>query len=171
MNRNYAAEMRAVIDEETSNGPYVSASVAETIVGKLQVNDPDLLQGWLNSQAVSLIRQAINQRDSSMRTHARLTASRSVFAEAGIEAAKGNVEPLTKFLNTVYVVEDGSRVRLAEMRSGELLFAADSYRRRAEDAMLQQAFLRVLARKVGSGKVSDHFDEKRLAELWRTIGD
>lgn len=170
MERNYAAEMRQLIDEETEAAPYVSAVVAQNIVEKLQANDPDLLHGWLDAQAVSLLRHAINLRDASRRTHARLTASRSVFADAAIEAEQGNKEPLTKFLHTVYVVEDGSRVQLGQMREPQLLYVADSYRRRAKDAMMQQAFLRAIARKVGDDKVSDHFDEEQLAALWRTIG-
>jgi hypothetical protein len=170
MERNYVAEMRALIDEETSHGPYVSATIAQNIVDKLRANDPELLDGWLHIQAATLIRQAINLRDSSQRTHARITASRSVFAQAAIEAEAGNPEPLTKFLDTVYVVDDGSRVRLRDMRAAQLNFAADSYRRRAQDAMMQQAFLRVLARKIGTGTVEDHFDEVRLAKLWRDIG-
>lgn len=170
MERNYAAEMRALIDAETENGPYVSAVVAQDIVSKLRANDPDLLFGWLDGHAVGLIRHAINLRDASQRTYARVTASRSVFAEAGIEASKGNLEPITKFLNTVYVVEDGSRVKLAEMREPQLVFAADQYKRRAEDALMQQAFLRALARKVGNDKVADHFTEDELSKLWRSIG-
>lgn len=81
------------------------------------------------------------------------------------------MESLSRFMNTVYVVEDGSRVRLSEMRQPDLIYAADGYRRRAQDAMMQQAFLRALARKVGDDKVSDHFSEDELMELWVSIGD
>lgn len=168
--RNYVTEMRALIDEETSHGPYVSAIIAEKIVQKLQANDPELLEGWLHAQAVHILRQAINLRDSSHRTHARITASRSVFAKAAIEAKEGNTEPLGKFLETRYVVEDGSRVRLADLREPQLNFVADSYKKRAQDALLQQAFLRALARKIGSDSVADHFDEDDLSKLWRSIG-
>lgn len=171
MERNYAAEMRALIDQETSHGPYISASIAEKIVEKLSVNDPQLLDGWLHAQAVQLIRHAINLRDGSMRAHARVTASRGVFADAAKQAEAGNLEPLTKFLDTRYVVEGGIRVRLGDMREPQLVYVADAYRRRAQDAMLQQAFLRALARKVGNGKVEDHFTEDEIAKLWRSIGD
>lgn len=171
MDRNYAAEMRAIIDEETSHGPYVSAIIAERIVEKLKANDQDLLLGWLVSQAHHIIRQSINLRDASQRTHARATAARDVFAEAALEAQEGNRERLTHFLDTVYVIDGGSRVKLGQMREPQLLFVADGYKRRAEDAMMQQAFLRALARKVGNDRVSDHFTESDLAKLWRSIGD
>ena len=171
MERNYAAEMRALIDKETDEGPYVSGVVAQKIVDHLRANDLPLLHGWLDAHAVELIRRAINLRDASRRTHARTTASRSVFSQAAREAQGGSMESLSRFMNTVYVVEDGSRVRLSEMRQPDLIYAADGYRRRAQDAMMQQAFLRALARKVGDDKVSDHFSEDELMELWVSIGD
>jgi len=49
--RDYAAEMRAVIDSETSHGPYVSRQAAADIVEKLRANDPHLLDGWLSQPA------------------------------------------------------------------------------------------------------------------------
>lgn len=169
MTRNYAAEMRALIDAETAGGPYVSAQVAERIVEKLTATDTDLLSGWLHAQAVQILRVAINQRDCSQRTHARMTASRSVFRNAAQAAEAGDTEELGSFLATVYVIEDGSRVRLAEMRKPELLFVAEDYGRRAADSLLQEAFLRALAKKVGQRKVSDVYDEDKLSALWLSI--
>lgn len=169
MTRNYAAEMRAVIDAETASGPYTSVTVAGHIVEKLRATDPELLDGWLHAQAVQFVRMAINQRDCSTRTHARQIASRSVFRDAALAAEAGDPEALGGFLRTVYVVEDGSRVRLAEMRSPDLLFVAEDYGHRAADALMQEAFLRALAKKVKNRRVSDVYDEVKLAELWQSI--
>lgn len=169
MTRNYAAEMRAVMDAETATGPYTSALIAEQIVEKLRATDLDLLQGWLDAQAVGFIRHAINLRDCSQRSHARATASRSVFRNAAESAEAGDAAPLSQFLSTVYVVEDGSRVRLSEMTSPDLLYAADGYGQRAAEHLLQEAFLRALAKKVGKRKVADVFDESKLSDLWLSI--
>lgn len=169
MSRDYAAEMRAVIDAETGSGPYSSPLVAEHIVDKLRATDPDLLNGWLQAQAVNFVRHAINLRDCSARTHARVTAGRSVFRDAADAHDGGNSTALAGFLNTVYVIEDGSRLRLAEMRKPELIYVADDYGRRAAENALQESFLRALAKKVGRGKVSDHFTDERLTEMWLSI--
>lgn len=169
MSRNFAAEMRAVIDAETSGGPYISAVVAEHIADKLRATDPELLKGWLDQQAVNFLRHAINLRDCSVRSHARATAGRSVFRDAADAAEAGDTEALGTFLQTVYVIEDGSRVRLSEMRSPELLYVADGYGKKAAEHLLQEAFLRALAKKVGRAKVSDKFDEAKLTELWLSI--
>lgn len=169
MSRNFAADMRTVIDAETAHGPYVSAVVAAHIVEKLDATDPELLNGWLREQAVNFLRHAINLRDCSVRSHARATATRSVFRDAAEKAEAGDMEALGTFLSVVHVIEDGSRMRLAEMRRPELVYVAETYDRRAAENALQAAFLGALARKVGKGKVSDHFDETKLADLWNSI--
>jgi hypothetical protein len=169
MSRNYATEMRATIDAETADGPYMSVVVAARIVEKLEATDPELLQGWLSTQAVQFVRMAINARDCSTRTHARATAGRSVFKEMADAAEAGDAEPLGSWLRTVFVLEDGSRQRLAEMRAADLTFVADDYGRRAADALMQESFLRALAKKVGKRKVSDVYDEDKLAQLWQSI--
>lgn len=167
--RNYAAEMRAVMDAETGEGPYHLAVVANQIVEKLRATDPDLLDGWLQAQAVTFVHEAIRSRDRSDRGHARATATRSVFRAAAESAEAGDEAPLAKFLSTVYVVEDGSRVRLAEMRKPELIFVADDYRQRASEHLLQEAFMRALAKKVGKDRVADHFDDAQLTAMWQSI--
>lgn len=67
MSRDYVTEMRAVIDAEAT-GTYVPGTVAAHIVAKLRETDKDLLTGWLDAQAETFIRQAINNRDNSQRT-------------------------------------------------------------------------------------------------------
>src|SRR5207247_6915218 len=100
---------------------------------------------------------------------ARQTAGRSVFRTAAEAHEGGDATALTAFLTTVYVVEDGSRKRLADMSAEDLSFTAADYGRRVAENALQEAFLRALARKVGGDRVADHFDENRLAELWLSI--
>lgn len=167
--RDYAAEMRAIIDEATSHGPYAPPVVAQEIVDKLRVNDPDLLTGWLDAQAVNFVRDAINYRDRSNRTHARQTAGRSVFRENAEAFEAGDDEAMAGWLETVYKVEDGTKLALGEMFKPDLLYVADDYRRIAAENRMSEAFMRALAKKVGAKKVSEVFDEEKLAHLWDSI--
>jgi hypothetical protein len=167
--RDFAAEMRAVVDAETGDGPYHSPAVAAHIVEKLRATDPELLDGWLHAGAVQFLRHSINLRDCSTRSHARQTAGRSVFRQAAADYEAGDEGAMAAFLDTRYVVEDGSRVRLAEMRKADLNFAADDYQRRASDQLMQEAFLRALAKKVGNRKVSDVFDDEKLSAMWTSL--
>lgn len=170
MTRDYAAEMRAVIDAETGS-EYSSPAVAARIVEKLRASDPGLLAGWLDAQAITIIRQAINHRDSSARTRARHVASRSVFAAAAAAHEDGDDTALDGWLNTVHALGDGQRKRLADMTADELLYAADDYAARVRQNRMAEAFLRALAREVGSGVVADRFTGGQLAELWGSISE
>lgn len=168
--RNIAAEMRALIDQETEDeAPYTPVIIAERIVGKLREQDPDLLQAWLDAHAVQMVRTAVNQRDASRRAYARMATGRALFRDAAHAAEAGDKGPLSRFMNTVYTIEDGTRVRLREMQARDLSFVADGYDRRATDNRMQAAFFKALAQRVGVGKVSDVFDEGRLTELWLSL--
>ena len=167
-NRDYAGEMRAYIDR-MAVGEYSPAQVAQRLVIKLELEDPKLLHGWLLSQAAQFLRHSINLRDASVRAHNRFTSSRSVFRQATNAWKAGDPEPLTLFLNEVYVVEGGNKKPLGQMTAADLTFAAHDFSVRATRNQMQAAFLQVLAEKVGAGKVSDLYDEAKLIELWRSI--
>src|SRR6185369_7406169 len=150
MSRDYAAEMRAVIDSDTNHGPYISRVIAREIVEKLEANDSDLLHGWLMAHAEQLIWGAINQRDRSVRGSARTTASRSAFAAAAEEHDEGDSSALGHWLGCRYVV--------------------DTYDNRAKANAFEAAFMRALSKKVGRGTVADHFDDEKIAALRRSLG-
>lgn len=163
MTRDYAAEMRAIIDAETATGAYASRVVAAHVVEKLRATDPELLQGWLDAQAETFVWQAINDRDRSLRSHARATAGRAEFAA---DSARGDVG---RWLNTPFSVADGMRKRLGDMSRDDLLFASGEYRARAEQNRMTSTFLAVLAKKVRRGTVRDHFTEEQLDAMWTSI--
>lgn len=170
LERDYAAEMRQVIDEQTAaSEPYVSRTVAREIVEKLTVNDPDLLHGWLEAQAEQLIWAAINQRDRSHRAYARVANSRSVFASAAADAEGGDTTALGHWLSCRYVIADGSRSALADLTKADLLFVADSYDARARHNAFEAVFMRALAKKVRNGCVADHFTDEQIAKLRESL--
>lgn len=168
--RDYVADMRAVIDAEAS-GEYIAGTVAERIVEKLRATDPDLLTGWLDVQAVNLIRDAIGQRDRSQRTAARYAGPRSVFSDAADAAQNGDSSRLRGLLTTVYVVDETNlRKPLASMTAEDLKFASGAYADRAADMKMHATFLAAVARKVKAGKtVGDHFTEQQLADMLASL--
>lgn len=168
MSRDYAAEMRTVIDAEAT-GTYVPGVVAAAIVEKLRETDNDLLSGWLDAQAETFVRQAINNRDNSQRTAARHHRPRSVFAADAEAAEAGEPERLAGWLTTRFTIEDGSRKPLAEMGKDDLLFVGDAYDARARENKLTAAFVRAIARKVKTGVVADHFTDEALTTMWSSL--
>jgi hypothetical protein len=156
MSRDYAAEMRVLIDTEFQAGDS-AASVAERIVDKLRATDPTLLAGWLDFQAVQLLREAIGSIDRSTRSHARAQAARGAF---GAAADAGDVRP---FLSVKYVVDDAdTRMPLGEMRREHLVFVAVGYEATAHSALFEAAFFRAVAKKVGSRSVGEVFTSEQI---------
>jgi hypothetical protein len=168
-NRHYGREIRALIDDRCT-GQYSAPQVAAEIVEWLIANDPDLLLGYLHVHAVTLVRQAINDRDRSTRTHNRVTARRKLFAEAAGAFEDGEPEQLvTHFLSEVHTVKDGSKRKLAEMTGSDLLYVANAYRQQAHDLRMRDSFLRALAGHCGDKTVGDMYTEEQLAKMWGSI--
>lgn len=169
--RDYAAEMRRIIDAETASGPYVSRVVAEHVVDKLRATDPELLEGWLYAQAHVFVWQMINDRDRSTRSRARATSKARRFAGDAQDAAGGDSTSLVAWLTVPFTVADGTRRRLGDMRGDDVVFVAEAYDARANQNKLTAAFLRVIARKVGNDPVRDHFTDEQLSTMWRSLSE
>jgi hypothetical protein len=161
--RDYAAEMRVILDAEMQVGD-AAPVVAARIVAKLRATDPGLLSGWLDLGATSFVREALGQIDRSARGAARRGIARSAFADAGDRGDVG------EFLAVRYVVdEQQTRKPLGDLLKPELLYVASEYDADAKSARLEAAFFRAIAKQVGTGRVRDRFDEQRIAELRRSI--
>jgi hypothetical protein len=184
MSRDFVSEMREYIELRTQ-GTFSAPTKAQDIVAELQANDPKLLRGWLELQAVTLVRDLINQRNRSERAYNRTIAgrdpqTRSVFrsaitaAEAGdTTAAAALSEELelrqSNFLGERYLIEDGRQKALGDMTRADLNFAADSYKELAKGNLLQEAFLRAIANKVKTRTVGEIFTEETIARMWLSL--
>jgi hypothetical protein len=165
--RDYAGEMRRLIDQETV-GTYVPGIVATRIVDRLRAEDPDLLVGWLHRQAATFVREAINRRDSSLRTRARYHTPRSVFRA---DAVSGDPERVRRWMDVRFTVEDGMHMPLRDMTKANLEFVAATYELRARGSWLQKTFLQRLAEQVGRDRVEDRFSDDDLTVLWEELNE
>lgn len=180
--RDYAKDMRGVIDEAASHGPYIPKQLATEIVEKLRVNDLELLQGWLDAQAEHFVWQAINDRDRSARSHAAATRDRGAFADAaeafesdqmaehsgGTASGRGK-KGLRDFLSMRFTVADGSRRKLGTLTATDLTYVGDRYEKRENENAFWKVFVRALAKKVGKGTVGDHFDNAQLTQMFSSL--
>lgn len=169
--RDYAAEVRVLVDAACT-GTWSAPSVAIGVVNHLRAKDPELLAGFLDLCAVEVVRNLVNGRDRSTRSYNRKTASRSVFKEAADKHEQGDTEPLetlTCFLQELYVIEDGTKKPLKNMRAPELNFAADEFTERARQSQMREAFLRALAKRCGEKSVGEIFTEDQVAALWLSV--
>lgn len=169
VDRDAAAEMRAVIDAHTADGPYVPRVAATEIVGKLRANDPDLLAVWLDGQAEHFVWQAINDRDRSRRGRGAFVSRSTTFREVAGQHAAGDSSALRSFLAAPYTVADGTRRPLADLRRDDLLFVAEHYEGRARENGFKAAFMRALSKKVKTDTVGQHFTDEQLARIWDSL--
>jgi hypothetical protein len=172
MNRDYADEMRKLIDEYRSQSSYNASLAAHEIVNRLMAENQELLDGWLKLHAVQTIRSAMASADAATRAHARGTGSSvSVFAEAARRAEEGDPTALKEgWLQGVYTINaEHDRKALKDMTAEDVLFVASRYEDQSRAAMLEAAFFRALAKKIGMGRVADSFNNTQLAELRQRI--
>jgi hypothetical protein len=158
--RNYATDMRAVIDEATDGGPYIPRIIASEIVAKLQATDPELLHGWLTEQAEHFIWQAINDRDRSRRASATHQIRRGAFADA---AGNGTT---SSYLNLPFTVEDGTRRHLGTLRKPDLLYVSADYQRRADENRFLGQVMAAIAKRIGDRAVADVYTEEQLRAIF-----
>jgi hypothetical protein len=168
--RDFVTEMRKIIDDETSAGPYVSGVVAERIVAECRAGDPELLAGWLDQQAVTFLRQAINARDCSARTYARTATRRGQFATDASAYTAGDVGALRGWLGVPFVISSGgARKQLADLTSVDLEFVASEYDRRSDENRMMAIFLRAMQKKVGDGTVGQSYSDAELISMWKSL--
>lgn len=169
--RDYVSEVRKLVDEACV-GVWSAPIVAHDVVKRLRKDDPELLAGFLDACAVSVVRTLINERDKSTRAYNRATASRSVFREAAERHEHGDsapLEQLTYFLQELYIAPDGNKVALKDMKAPELTYAADGFAKLARQHQMQEAFLRALANKCGDQAVGEIFTEDEVAAVWLAV--
>lgn len=167
--RDYAREMRELIDKLAVEN-YAPPMVAAQIVTHLRAMDPDLLQGWLDAQAVSYVRDAINRRDAAVRMRNRFHGRRQQFAEAAARHEAGDSDALTSFMSETYPTKAGGRKILAIMEKDDLIFVASNYARRERESALQRMFLEAVAARLDEGQtVADLYTEDQLAAMWSSL--
>lgn len=168
--RDYVAEVRALVDTETARGPYVVAQVADYVVKWLRAHDPGLLEGFLHAHAEYMIRAMINDRDRSARTHARMTAGRSVFRHLAEQfSVTRDRDVLSGMLAMPIVLPENVRKPLADLTAADLNYAADRYGQIARNNGMMETFLRTLAREVGDGTVADHYTAEQLTAMYQSL--
>jgi hypothetical protein len=170
--RNFNDEMNAFILEIVgSDGDIVPPVEAWNLVTKLAETDPELLSGWLHLHAKAFVSERIRYHLKSGRSRARVQASASAFAIAARRFEQsGDVVDLGGWMNVRYVVDERStQRRLSDMNREDLLYVASRYDRTARTALLEEAFHRALAARVGSRTVGEVFTEDQISAMYRDL--
>lgn len=170
MDRDYLADMNTAIEAAIPDGDYAAPLVAADLVERLRAEDPDLLTGWLSLRAAVFLADTIARRSNSRRQSARIAAPRRAFAEAARSFADtGDTTALRPFAAEFVVDEHNTRRTVARMTSADCLFVAARYEDTAQQAKLEAAFHRAVAKKVGKRTVGDAFTEEQYLTMYRSV--
>jgi hypothetical protein len=170
--RDYNAEMNELILEKIpADGDFIPSLAAWSIVSALTETDPELLDGWLRLHAKSFLTELMRAQLRSHRARVRSSAKATAFSSAAKRFEKnGDLAELGGWMKIRYVVDDQSTQRcLGDMDRNDLNFVASRYSRTAQTLLLEEAFHRALASRVGSLKVSEVFTEEQISAMYRNL--
>jgi hypothetical protein len=175
LERSFSAEMSQLINdrlEVETGSDVVPAILAWDLVTQLRDSDPELLNGWLHENAKAFLADMLRRRISSLRSRARIHAGRSDFQRAVSKFNNGDNAALNSWTSVRYVVNDSNTQRLLlDMNGEDLNYAASRYSRSANAALLEEAFLRALAAKVGKKTVGQVFTEDQIDRMYNSISN
>lgn len=147
-------------------GDFTSREIAEKALAWLQEHAPTDLLAWQDELAISQLREMASHILSARRREARVVMRQEAFAST-LTLVRGGENPL----KTVYVVNDSNTRRaVGDMTAQDLLFVAQSYMKRANQARLEGFFFKELAKRVPDGQtVKDVLDSEEYGRLYRSI--
>jgi hypothetical protein len=168
-NRDYVAEMDAIIAMAVPAGDWVATVVSYDIVTELSRKDPDLLAGWLRAYAVTILARRISEQARSARSLQRARASARAFDAAVSEADGGNLAPLRSFATSCVVDALNTHRRVADMTGADHEYVASRHHRRGTTDLMLAAFHRAIAARLGDRRTSEVFTEAEYASLWQQL--
>jgi hypothetical protein len=148
----------------------IPSSVASRLVERLRTEDPELLAIWLDMHAEAVFRDTITSVIRHRRARSRKHADAGAFGRAAQRFSEtGDVEELSPF--RVRYVVDGldTQRQVRDMTRTDCLFVAERYTISADRALMQAAFHRAVANRVGDGTVGDIFTEDEYNRMYRSI--
>lgn len=151
--------------------PFIISEVAKDLVGKLRVDDKELLLGWLDTQAENIVGDYLSTLSRSVRARNRMVGARTAFGDVVRRHEEGDTQVLTTWLSTSFVVSDDHvHKHLGEMDRSDLTFVADTYDRQSRSAAFEAAWFKAIAKKVpANSTVGDVFTEEKLVAMRQSI--
>jgi hypothetical protein len=170
--------VNAAIEAELAEArELVVTEAAARIVATLKRSDRESFQLYAFKVAESHIAEVISRKVQAAKSEAASfirEGPRRRFAEALSAAEAGDKKPLERWgedlLQQWYVTNDNNvRLRLADMHTADLTYAASQHDMLAQANMAQAAFLRVLANKIGRKSVGQCYTPEQVARAWQQV--
>lgn len=151
--------------ENWSEGMVVPVE-ASRLVKKLRRSQPDLLASWLDQHAERIVSVQLQQALAHTRHRIRREAGPRAFQKWRKEIEAGHPMDAAVFEAPYCVDTTGTWKRLADMTREDCLFVADDRRERVKEQLLEEQFMRALAKRLEDGQtVAERFDVRELERL------
>ncbi len=157
----------------------VPAVAARDIVLGARASCPGALAAWLDSRAEAVVRAVITELIRRDRAKSRASAGPREFSESARrlqharqsgDAALAAAEERVGMFTTMFCVSaDLVQKRVADMSGPEHEFVADAYEGSANGALMEAAFHRAVAKKVGKRRTADVMTEQQYERLYRSV--
>jgi len=172
MSRDYLADMDNALEKaiEAKDGSYIASLVGAELADRLSREDPDLLFGWLRTQAHAFVGRAVSARSNSTRAALRANAPRKQFKDAAEQfGAEGDPGVLAVFHTEFVVDKNNTRKRVGDMRAADCLFVADRYTHTASYAKMEAAFHRAVAERIGDLSIAEVYTDAEYRTMYRSV--
>ena len=166
--RDFARDLDKIIDDLIGGQPWTATVVADQLIKQLRATDPELLAGWLDTYAHTLIARHITGRANLERRHAHRDAAQ---ARVRGDFHSGDPERLTPYTSWHVVNDELMRKRASEMTGREHGYVASQYRTSSRRTAMLARFHEAVAKKCGAdGVTSDFFTEQQYIEMLQSLG-
>ena len=172
------ATVDELIDEilDSTEGEFVTMTLAEELVKRLNKKQPDVLHAWLLERAAKIVKVAIDTRIRSQRAKSRRQMNAGAFADAAERYANGDEQAFDQIVSpftALYVVgqdEDGKGIRkaVADMTGADHTYVSEAYQSAGKRDLMLAAFHRTVARQVGRKRTADVIDEQKYQHLYES---
>lgn len=164
--RDFLAEMNAACRAEMDASTDPLRLVAEKLVARLRMDDPELLGEWLALRATTAVGDHLAHMNRADRAVTRARSGPRAFDVARRAFEAGDTEALGAMFRARYLVGDGTERRVADMTGPDHLFVSARYRDDSKHAAHLARVHRLVAQKVGDRKTSEVYTEEEYAAMF-----
>lgn len=163
----YLAEQ---FEKAAQSGPFAIPVLAAKCVETLRSQDPKALQQWADERIAAIVAQHLQRVETSKRMRMREVGRVNEGTERMRSFADGDLDAFGRCFDLTYVIDDeNNRVRLGDMSADDHLFVASKYNRSGKRDLLMAAFHKVVAKKVGTKRTEEVFNESEYLQTQDSI--
>src|SRR3954468_10136646 len=151
------------LHKTTLPSEFVVTIEAAKFLEQMKEKYPDDLTEWTDAHALGVITHSLRKLLQGDRQRAR--GKRGQFRDATDQFDPGDPESVSVFAQRFVIDHDNMWRPLGEMTGKDHLFVAEQYTKTGRRALMEAAFHRAIAKRVGDKRTDEVFSADELTEL------